>query len=254
MAWNGKLFGVPVISKKACVRMAIGVSALAIGCGWLYYRGVMMPGSSYHGEFAALDAQETELATNLERHVTVLAGDIRQRNALYITGLERARDYIEAELTSYGYTDLERQTYAIDGSQMYTNDASFRGAMDGVEVWNVAAELRGQTRPEEILVIGAHYDSVDECPAANDNGSGVAATLELARMLHGKRLDRTVRFVFFTNEEPPYFQTSNMGSYQYAWHCQQRGDQVVGMLSLETMAYYVDDPRSQKYPSPLDKF
>ena len=91
-------------------------------------------------------------------------------------------------------------------------------------------------------------------PAANDNGTGVAALLVLARRLKGSSLKRTVRFVAFANEEPPHFQTDAMGSLVYARACKTAGDNVVAMLSLETMGYFSDDAGSQAYPFPLSVF
>ena len=111
---------------------------------------------------------------------------------------------------------------------------------------NIETEIRG-TRPE-IIVIGAHYDSVFGSPGANDNGSGVAALLALARRFAGKPTGQTLRFVAFVNEEPPYFQTE-MGSYVYASRCKAHGDRISAMMSLETIGYYSNAPRSQTYPS-----
>jgi Zn-dependent M28 family amino/carboxypeptidase len=99
-------------------------------------------------------------------------------------------------------------------------------------------------------VLGAHYDTVGGSPGANDNGTGVAALLELARRFAGRPQARTIRFVAFVNEEPPFFQTPQMGSLVYADAARARGDRIVGMLSLETMGYYSDEPGSQQYPVP----
>ena len=104
------------------------------------------------------------------------------------------------------------------------------------------------------MIVGAHYDSVDGAVGADDNATGVAATLELARLLKGTRLRRTVRFVFFVNEEPPYFQTENMGSLVYARQLRRDGVPVSAMISLETIGFYSDAAGSQKYPSLLSIF
>ena len=104
---------------------------------------------------------------------------------------------------------------------------------------------------DQILLIGAHYDSVRGCPGANDNGTGVAAMLEMARLLAGIKLHCSVRFVAFVNEEPPFFQTRQMGSWVYASRCRLRREQIIGMLSLETIGYYSDMPGSQRYPIPF---
>jgi hypothetical protein len=122
----------------------------------------------------------------------------------------------------------------------------------GLKTANIIAEIRGVSRPEEIVLVGAHYDSVFDCPAANDNGSGVAAILELTRMLAGLKLSRTVRFVAFTNEEPPFFRSEDMGSTRYARLCREQNQNIVAMLSLETIGCYTDAPGSQKYPWPFN--
>jgi len=112
---------------------------------------------------------------------------------------------------------------------------------------NIEVEIRG-ARPA-ILLIGAHYDSVFGSPGANDNGSGVAAMLALARRFAQKQAQHTLRFVAFVNEEPPYFQTSQMGSFVYASRCKASGDPISAMISLETIGYFSDAPRSQTYPA-----
>jgi hypothetical protein len=98
------------------------------------------------------------------------------------------------------------------------------------------------------VLVGAHYDSVVDSPGADDNASGVASMLELARLFAVRQPDRTVRFVAFANEEPPYFWTEDMGSLRYARMAKQRGDSIVAMLSLESLGFYSDAPRSQRYP------
>ena len=113
---------------------------------------------------------------------------------------------------------------------------------------------RGKSKPDEIILIGAHYDSVESSPGANDNGSGVAAMLEIARAFATLQPERTVRFVAFVNEEPPYFETDNQGSRVYAKLAHKRGDDIRVMLSLETMGYYSDQPGSQQYPKPFNLF
>jgi len=119
-------------------------------------------------------------------------------------------------------------------------------------VENIEAVVAGSAAPGEIVVVGAHYDSVRGCPGANDNGTGVAAVLELASRFAGSSRRRTIRFVAFVNEEPPWFQTPAMGSAVYANAARARGDRIVGMLSLETMGYYSDERGSQTYPPPLN--
>src|SRR2546430_16717727 len=120
--------------------------------------------------------------------------------------------------------------------------------MRGQGCHNIEAEISG-AHPE-IILIGAHYDSVVGSPGANDNGSGVAALLALARKFAGKTTEHTLRFVAFVNEEPPYFLSDEMGSFIYARRCKARGDKIPVMISLETIGYFSDVPNSQTYPSP----
>jgi len=113
------------------------------------------------------------------------------------------------------------------------------------------AELPGTTRRDEIVVIGAHYDTVPGCPGANDNGTGVVSLLSLAKAFAGDPQERTIRFVAFVNEEPPYFHTEQMGSMVYARRCRSRRDDIVAMLALETIGYFSDEPGSQEVPPGL---
>jgi hypothetical protein len=171
-------------------------------------------------------------APRLRAHVEMLAGTIGERNLWHPEALGRAADYIMAQLVGSGYSP-EAQPFEVSGTR----------------VRNLDAALMGTTRREDIVVVGAHYDSVSGCPGANDNATGVAAMLELAHRLARTPASRTIRFAAFVNEEPPFFQTANMGSVVYANAAKARGDRIVGMLSLETMGYYSDEKGSQQYPA-----
>ena len=182
----------------------------------------------------------------LERHVRALAEEIGERHVWRYDALERAATYIEDSLRSSLYAVVP-QAYEVDIDHPLLTPAQ-RG------VHNLEVEVGGRGRSHEIVVIGAHYDSIPGCPAANDNGSGVAAMLEIARLLADRTFERTLRFVAFVNEEPPFFRTSRMGSMVYAQRCRQRREKVVAMISLETIGYYSDEPASQRYPFPLSLF
>jgi Zn-dependent M28 family amino/carboxypeptidase len=106
-------------------------------------------------------------------------------------------------------------------------------------------ELLGQARPQEVLIVGAHYDTERGSPGANDNASGVAALMALAREFANKPFARTLRLVAFTNEERPFLQTEKMGSRVYARRCRERHEMIVGMLSLETIGCCSDEKGSQ---------
>ena len=208
--------------------------------GWSLFRDwsmaawnmIRMPGRSHQGPLHSADDELVRLAAELRRHVTHLAEEIGERNVLRRPKeLARAADYIEAEFVSAGY-EVERQEYEVAGTTCC----------------NLEVEIVGTTVPDEIVIIGAHYDSVEGSPAANDNASGVAAILSLARSLASSPGDRTLRFVAFVNEEAPYAHTDQMGSWVYARRCRERDEKVVAMMSLETIGYYSDEPNSQKYP------
>jgi hypothetical protein len=191
--------------------------------------GIRMPGRNI-STAAALNDTEKTLRAELVADVKALAGDIGERNLNRYPKLLAAADYIEASVTRSGLTP-RRDSYDLRGRACH----------------NIEVEIRG-TRPET-LVVGAHYDSVSGSPGANDNASGVAGLLALARRFAGKPCGQTLRFVAFVNEEPPYFQTEEMGSLVYARRCKERGDKISAMISLETIGYFSDGPRSQKYPA-----
>jgi Zn-dependent M28 family amino/carboxypeptidase len=196
---------------------------------------IRMPGKSHRGPLPAADENLVLLAKQLRRRVTRLAEEIGERNvSRRPEALAQAADYLEAAFAGAGY-EVGRQEYQVSG----------------VACRNLEVEIVGKTRPEEIVVVGAHYDSAPGSPAANDNGTGVAAVVHLAEVFRQRHLGRTLRFVAFVNEEPPYFQTPQMGSWVYARRCRQRGEKVTAMLSLETIGYYSDARGSQKYPPPF---
>lgn len=210
--------------------------ALVVGVAALLWYMVVVPGRSYSGASHPLTPEERSLADNLRRHVEAVAS--REHNVINKPAeLEAAARHIEFALFDSGY-GVETQRFPVD-----------RG-----EARNVAVAVPGGARASEIIVVGAHYDSVTGAPGANDNGSGVAALLELARLLRDAKPARTLRFVAFANEEAPFYRSDAMGSWQYARRCRMRGEQVVAMFSLETIGYYADRPGTQRYPFPLSVF
>ena len=198
------------------------------GCG--------MPGKSFSGALPPLTEGQRKLAGEIRRDVQVLAGEIGHRDLEHPELLARAADHVEGQFRAAGFEPRQHQ-YEVGGQT----------------VFNIDAEVKG--RSNEVVVVGAHYDSVRGTVGANDNGSGMAAVLALARrMATGPQPKRTLRFVAFVNEEPPYFQTEQMGSLVYARECQARGDRITAMISLETIGYYSDEEGSQHYPKPMDLF
>jgi Zn-dependent M28 family amino/carboxypeptidase len=116
---------------------------------------------------------------------------------------------------------------------------------------NVCAEIAGSARASEVVLVGAHYDTVAGCPGANDNGTGVAALLALARRFASVHAERTLRFVAFPGEEPPAFQTEAMGSLVFARASRAKGEKITAMICLETLGCYSDESGSQTYPIPM---
>jgi Zn-dependent M28 family amino/carboxypeptidase len=222
---------VRVFSRGAAWRLAVFVVLLGVASGWSYFAMVRMPGISYAGALEPLDAHAAAVRDQLQADVTMLASGIGDRSVPHPRGLHAAADRVEAVLAASGLSP-KRQTFAVDG----------------VHCDNVEAEIAGTDRPGDVVIVGAHYDSVVSTTGADDNASGTAAMLALARTFATRRPHATLRFVAFANEEPPYFQTANMGSVVYARRCKARGEHVVAMLSLETVGYYSDAKSSQKYP------
>ena len=198
---------------------------------------VSMPGESYSGPAVSLTDHEVELREALRHDVEKLAGDIGERNMTEYKNLKAAADFLETSFTEMGYTVLRQEL-----------------VVEGLTVDNLEVEIKGGDQPDEIVVVGAHYDSVEGSPGANDNGTGTAALLALARSFFGQQPSRTLRFVAFVNEEPPYYYTAEMGSWVYAKRSRERDEKIVAMLSLETIGYYQDKPDSQNYPFPLSYF
>jgi Zn-dependent M28 family amino/carboxypeptidase len=179
---------------------------------------------------------DAALSERLRTHVEVLAGIIGERNVSRPRALQAAADYIAQTWRDQGY-EVIPISYPVDG----------------VHCANLEITRRGIARPRDILLIGAHYDSVTGSPGANDNASGVAALLEISA--HCARLSpaSALRFVAFVNEEPPYFFRHEMGSLVYARAARKRGDRIRLMMSLEMLGCYRDEPGSQHYP-PLFRY
>lgn len=202
--------------------------------------GLLLLGAAwYAGRFrtqgdptlVAAGAAVTE--ARLRAHVLQLAGQIGERNLWQPQRLEQAATSIEAELAAAGCKP-RLLPYQVRQQR----------------VRNIEVEIAGGELAQEIVLIGAHYDSVLGSPGANDNASGVAALLELAHSFCAATPRRTLRLVAFVNEEPPFFQSAEMGSLVYAQAARERGETIVAMISLETIGYYSTTEGSQQFPFP----
>jgi hypothetical protein len=226
-----------IVTRSALKRVGI-VAVVAAGivavCWWMMIR---MPLKSFRGALPELTREQGAMGEELRRHVTKLGREIGERNVYQPRALKAAADYIEEVFASAGLR-VKRMGYVAQGENCE----------------NLEVEIAGRTRTNEIVVVGAHYDSVFGSPGSNDNGSGVAGVLALARVFANQPASRTLRFVAFVNEEPPFFQTEKMGSLVYAKACRARGDNIVAMVSLETMGFFNSEKGSQKYPFPVGMF
>jgi Zn-dependent M28 family amino/carboxypeptidase len=221
---------------KSWLACTVLVLSLVAGFVWIW-RMTQMPLKSYEGPLQPLTEEESKLATRLSAHVRYLSETIGERSLSKLGSLEVATDYLRETLKQAGYTSTER-TYSVQG-----HTAS-----------NIEVSLGGSDNASGQVIVGAHYDSVAGTAGADDNATGVAGILELARLLQGSKLRRTVRLVLFVNEEPPYFQTDAMGSLVYARQLQRDHIPVSAMISLEMLGFYSDVPGSQKYPPGLGLF
>lgn len=226
-------------SRRTKGRLIFYPGVLLLAAGFLVFT-MVMPGRSHRGPLPPLGPERAELAERVRADVTLLVGQLLADRSQRSPGtLDRASGFIEARLREDGYV-VTRLPYESDGAT----------------IWNLEAVRAGGANAKEIVVVGAHYDTAAGGPGADDNASGVAAMLEIAHALAMQKHApaRTIRFVAFVNEEPPYFWNEAMGSLVYAKACKARGDAITSMLSLETLGYYRDEPGSQKYPPIVSAF
>lgn len=193
-----------------------------------------MPGSSYSGGELVFSEGERHLSQKIAQDIEALALGIGERNLGKIEALNASANFIEERLQNMGWT-VQRQGY-------------FLGAR---EFFNLEVLVPGRISNARPIVLGAHYDSARGTPGANDNGSGVAVLLALAQRYQERPPVGALRLVWLTNEEPPHFQTENMGSLRYARALIDSGVRPRAMLSLETLGYFSDAPDSQHTPEAL---
>ena len=205
------------------------VKLIGIGLMGLFVLGGCVSGVGVERESTNVD--------RLERDVRALCEGYPGRSAWDRQTLNNAGLWVAKRFQSMGY-EVKLETVPNG---------------DGSEGINVIAELTGTTHADEIVIVGAHYDVEVKTPGADDNASGVAGMLELARRFAGRPMDRTIRFIGYTNEESSSSRGAKMGSYVNAHGCKDRGENVVAMISIEMIGYFSDEPESQRYPFPPEQ-
>lgn len=179
-------------------------------------------------------------AVTLSKDVSRLATN-GTRNVAHLRALELSAEYIIEQFKQAGYVPAN-QDYEVPGEG------------GPIRVRNIVATLPGQKPNAPVLIVGAHYDSALLAPGADDNATGVAAMLELARRLRAKSGNVEIRFVAFSTEEPPFFGTAHMGSHEFVRRLRDEHRDVAGMICLEMLGYYNSEKDSQKYPPGLSFF
>lgn len=222
--------------KKAFKIILLAISALAVGAVLATVVAIKQPfdwGSpSAHNKTlaASVENQMVGMPERLRKHVNALAVEFHPRDYTHPINLNRSADYIAAEFKALGLEVIE-QPYQVNG----------------IEYRNIIAKLGPDSK--ELMVIGAHYDAAgDNNPGADDNASGVAGLIELARLLSKQPLNHRLELVAWTLEEPPFFRTENMGSYVHAQSMKALDANIALMISLECIGYFSDEPNSQEYP------
>jgi len=222
--------------KKSSISAQILILLVLYGTIMFVYLCVNMPGETLSSPLLPLTLTQKESSQRLQQYVLRLADEIGERHYGEPDAYNKAAEFI---------TDVFIETGLVPYEEELGDKLQYR---------NIIAEHYGTTLPDEVIIIGAHYDTVWLTLGADDNASGIAVMLELARYLKNIKLKRTIRFVAFANEEHPHYFTDNMGSLFHAKRASERGDNIKAMISLEMLGYYSDEHNSQSYPSPFSWF
>lgn len=176
------------------------------------------------------------LSGRLRKDVSTLATEIGPRSIFVPEALAFSVHFLDSRFKEFGY-DVAHEDVTVQPEYVYNGV----WIEETTTAFNIVAEKRGTVKPEEIVILGAHYDTPgNEIPGANDNASGVAAMLEIARVLKDLPIARTVRFIGYVNEEPPFTWEECMGSVVSARISKKRGENIVAMISLDEIGCYHD--------------
>ncbi len=184
---------------------------------------------------------KTVSSDRLRAHVQLLADENAPRNYLEMWNLDASAVYIGRQFKEAGgrVTEQKFHTEGESSSAEQVRRNTYR---------NVIASFGPEDGPR--IIVGAHYDSCNETAGADDNASGVAGLIELARLLGTTELHHRIDLVAYTLEEPPFFGTSDMGSARHALSLKQEEIDVAGMIGLEMIGCFSDEPGSQHFPFP----
>ncbi len=221
--------------KKRLINSLFLLTLLVLSSCGLLYLAVTMPGEGNPDKMSPVTPELTELAQGLHDHVNQLSSAIGERSSGQPIKLAQTADYIQQHFEQLGYIPTVR----IFGELQYRN---------------IEVDLYGREKRNEIIVVGAHYDTRWLSPGADDNASGIAGLIEIARILKNQRYTRTIRFIAFANQEVPSYQRAEMGSMYSAKRSYARAELITGMIGLEMIGYYSEKPGSQNYPSLLSRF
>ncbi|MCS7184383.1 MAG: M28 family peptidase, partial [bacterium] len=185
----------------------------------------------------------SEVLENIKKNVEHLANSIGERNFTKLENLEKTAKYISSKLNDYGYNPYIEEFKVKDLSPITRILNFFSGIkydISDIVFKNIIAIKKGLKK--DVIVITAHYDTAIGTPGADDNASGVAVTLELARLISTINTHKCIYFEFFTNEEPPFFRTKAMGSYINARNMKIKNVPIEFVINLECIGYYSDKP------------
>ncbi|MBI5363396.1 MAG: M28 family peptidase [Planctomycetes bacterium] len=216
---------------KNFIVFVLFVLALVAGFTW-YLTDV--PGTKTVGALPALDSEEEDLKGELQQHVVGLARDIGARSNSDPSRIASAIGHVEDALRRTGLQITREPIQAAGKSGM-----------------NLIADLRGSSKPNEIVLVGAHLDSPRGSPGADCDASGVAVAIELAQRLSSASSERTLRFAFFSLSEAPFAGTDGQGAFQHAKKCAEKQEKIVAALMLEGLGSFSDQPGSQSAPFPF---
>lgn len=192
----------------------------------LAYCMTYMPGKSYSGESPKISDLQKELAVKYKNQLELFATE--PRNVTHMKGLKNTEQFLINELKLLN-VEVNEQNYG--------------------DFKNIEAVIPSKEKSLKTLVIGAHYDTSYDSIGADDNASSVVILLELVkRFKEFNSKDTTLKLVFFTNEEPPYFKTKMMGSMVYAKELHEKKENVIAMYAFDCLGYFKDEKGSQNYP------